>query len=215
MAHAAAMIVYGYAGSINVRKVLWACDELGLAYAREDWGGATRSLADPAFRALTPVGMVPVLDDDGVIVWESNTIVRYLAASRGRVDLVPEDPAERSRVERWMDWQGSDYNNTWRYAFQALVRRNPAFGDPEQIERSKAAFTVATGIVDGQLQETGAYIAGSRFTAADLAIGLAVQRWLAFPFAAGERPVLRAVLRYHAQLCERAGFVRHGRDGGP
>ena len=76
--------IYGYAGSINVRKVLWACEELDLPFAREDWGGKFRSTSDPTFRALNPVGMVPVIDDDGVVVWESNVIVRYLATSRGR-----------------------------------------------------------------------------------------------------------------------------------
>ena len=81
--------IYGYAASINVRKVLWMCQELGLSYEREDWGGNFRPTSDPRFRMLNPVGMVPVIDDDGRIIWESNVIVRYLAASRGRADLLP------------------------------------------------------------------------------------------------------------------------------
>ena len=91
--------IYGYAQSINVRKVLWACEELGLAFERQDWGGAFRSTSEPQFRALNPVGMVPVIDDDGEVVWESNVIVRYLATSRGRTDLLPTEPAPRARVE--------------------------------------------------------------------------------------------------------------------
>jgi hypothetical protein len=102
------------------------CEELGLPFEREDRGGGTRPSTGPELRALNPVGLVPVIDDDGVRVWESNVIVRYLAASRGRIDLLPEQPAARARVEQWMDWQASDLNNTWRVAFQGLVRGNPA-----------------------------------------------------------------------------------------
>ncbi len=93
-------------------------------------------LSDPHFKALNSAGMIPVIDDDGVVVWESNTIVRYLAASRGRTDLLPTQPAARAHVEQWMDWQGSDFNNSWRVAFQGLVRKNPAFQDRDAIEVS-------------------------------------------------------------------------------
>lgn len=115
--------IYGYAGSINVRKVLWACVELDLAFEPEDWGGSHRPISEPLFRALNPVAMVPVIDDAGTIVWESNAIIRYLAASRDRYDLLPGDPAARARVEMWMDWQVSDFNNSWRVAFQGWCKR--------------------------------------------------------------------------------------------
>jgi len=104
--------IYGRANSINVRKVLWTCAELALPFEREE--------RDP--RALNPVRMVPVIDDDGIIVWESNVIVRYLVTSRGHTDLAPTEPAARAHVEQWMDWQASDFNNSWRVPFQALVR---------------------------------------------------------------------------------------------
>lgn len=204
--------LYGYAGSINVRKVLWACEELGLAFEREDWGGPGRPTAEPAYRALNPVGLVPAIDDGGVVLWESNVIVRYLCASRGRQDLLPVDPAARARIESWMDWQASDFNNSWRGAFMGLVRRNPAFRDPAAIERSATAFNAMMAIVDGRLGETGAHIAGPAFTAADIAIGLSVHRWYSTPI---DRPRLTHVERYYAQLCERPGFRRYGRDGGP
>lgn len=204
--------IYGYAGSINVRKVLWMCEELELPCEREDWGGGFRSTSEPAFRALNPVGMVPVIDDGGTIVWESNVIVRYLAASRGRTDLAPADPAQRAHVEQWMDWQASDFNNSWRVAFQGLVRKNPAFQDPAAIESSVNLFSSLVGIVDAQLGRTGAYIAGERFTIADIAIGLSLHRWHSIPMT---RPHYRNVERYYELLLERRGFARHGRDGGP
>ena len=196
-----AVRIYGYAASINVRKVLWTCDEIGIPFTREDSAGARN-----------PVGLVPVLEDDGATVWESNTIVRYLAASRGRSDLLPDDPKERANVENWMDWQGSDLNNTWRYAFQALVRRNPDYQDPRAIAVSTRQFTAAMGIVDAQLRKTAAYVAGATFTVADVAIGLAVQRWFGLPC---DKPGYADVRRYYELLCERPAFARHGRDGGP
>ena len=203
--------IYGYAASINVRKVLWVCDELGLSFDREDWGGAFRPTSDPQFKALNSAGMVPVINDDGVIVWESNTIVRYLASSRGRTDLLPVQPAARAQVEQWMDWQGSDFNNSWRVAFQGLVRKNPAFQDPKAIEASLGQFSTMVGIVDAQLARTGAYIAGDGFTAADIAIGLSLRRWHSIPVT---RPRYPNVERYYEKLLMRSGFQRYGRDGG-
>ena len=102
--------IYGYAASINVRKVLWACEELDLEFEREDGGGA-----------LNPVGMVPVIDDAGIVIWESIVIVRYLATRQGRTDLLPADAPQRAHVEQWMDWQASDFNNSWRVAFQGFT----------------------------------------------------------------------------------------------
>jgi glutathione S-transferase len=204
--------IYGYAASINVRKVLWICEELALPFDREDWGGGFRATSEPGFRSLNPVGMVPVIDDSGTIVWESNVIVRYLAARHGRADLLPTDPVQRAHVEQWMDWQASDFNNSWRVPFQALVRKNPDFQDKTAIEKSAQLFSNMVGIVDAQLGRTGAYIAGEQFTVADIAIGLSIHRWHATPIA---RPTYVNVDRYHSRLLERSGFRRYGRDGGP
>jgi glutathione S-transferase len=204
--------IYGYAASINVRKVLWICEELALPFQREDWGSSFRSTSEPQFRALNPVGMVPVIDDDGVVVWESNVIVRYLATSRGRVDLAPSEPAARAHIEQWMDWQASDFNNSWRTPFQALVRRNPAFQDPAALQASIELLNGMVGIIDAQIGRTGAYIAGDGFTIADIVIGLSLHRWRAIPMA---RPHYANVERYYEQLLQRSGFAKYGRDGGP
>ena len=156
--------------------------------------------------------MIPVIDDGGVVIWESNTIVRYLAASRGRTDLLPAQPAARARVEQWMDWQGSDFNNSWRVPFQGLFRKNPAFQDRDAIEASLAQWHGMVGLIDAQLGRTGAYITGDTFTVADVAIGLSLRRWHSIPL---DRPRLENVERYYALLLTRSGFQRYGRDGGP
>lgn len=196
------LMIYGHATSINVRKVLWTCEELGLPFEREDRDT----------RALNPVRMVPVIDDGGVVVWESNVIVRYLATSRGRTDLAPSEPAARAHVEQWMDWQASDFNNSWRVPFQALVRHNPAFQDPAALEASIELLNRMIGIIDTQLGRTGACIAGEHFTLADIVIGLSLQRWRSIPMS---RPHYLNVERYYERLLQRVGFQRYGRDGGP
>jgi glutathione S-transferase len=206
------LMIYGYAESINVRKVLWMCEELDLPFDREDWAGKFRSTAEPEFRALNPVGLVPVIDDGGTIVWESNVILRYLAVSRGRDDLLPREPAQRAHVEQWMDWQASDFNNSWRIPFQALVRKNPQVQDPVSIEQAAKVFVRMVGIVDEQLARTDAYIAGPHFTLADIPMGLSLHRWRSTPIA---KPEYRNVDRYYEQLLARSGFRRYGRDGGP
>lgn len=204
--------IFGYAQSINVRKVLWTCAELDLSFEREDWGTPLRPTSEPSFLSLNPVGLVPVIDDDGVVVWESNTIVRYLAATRERSDLLPSDPRRRAHIEMWMDWQASDFNNSWRVAYQGLVRKNPDHQDAIAIERSVVNFSRMVAIVDAQLAKSGGYICGPDFTLADIPIGLSIHRWRSIP---AEKPRLANVDRYYERLCERPGFREHGRDAGP
>ena len=127
------MRILGKAGSINVRKVLWTASELGIPLEREDWGSGFRSTQEPEFLALNPNAMVPVLVDGDAVLWESNTISRYLATRYGDGRLLPADALARAKVEQWMDWQATELNNAWRYAFMGLVRGSPAHQDPVQI----------------------------------------------------------------------------------
>ena len=129
------MRILGKASSINVRKVLWTASELGIPFEREDWGSGFRSTQEPEFLALNPNAMVPVLVDGDVVLWESNTISRYLAARYGDGRLLPADALARAKVEQWMDWQATELNNAWRYAFMGLVRGSPAHQDPVQLAR--------------------------------------------------------------------------------
>ena len=204
--------VLGKASSINVRKVLWACDEMGIAYEREDWGDGFRSTRSPEFLALNPNGLVPVVVDDGLVLRESNTIVRYLATKHARVDLLPSSPGERAMVEMWMDWQATEFNTAWRYAFQALVRKNPAFNDKAQLAASIQSWTDHIAILDTHLAQTCAFVHGDSFTVADIPIGLSVNRWFMTPIA---RPAFPAVSDYYERLSQRQAFMTHGRNGTP
>lgn len=202
----------GKASSINVRKVLWACDEIGVPYEREDWGSGFRATDTPEFLRLNPNGLVPVVIIGDPVLWESNTVLRYLAASSGRTDLLPTDPAGRAKVEMWMDWQATEFNTSWRYAFQALVRQNPAFNDSREVANSIREWSRHVGILETQLQ-AGDYVAGDAFTLADIPIGLAVNRWFAAPIP--QRPAYPAVSAYYERLSARPAYVRHGRNGIP
>ncbi len=205
--------ILGKASSINVRKVLWTCREIGLDYAREDWGSGFASTRAPEFLAINPNGLVPVIEDANGTLWESNTICRYLAAEHGRSDLLPAVPRERALVEQWMDWQATELNGSWRYAFMALVRRDPGFQDPGQIAASERVWNANIAILERRLAATGAYAAGTAFTLADIVLGLSVNRWLMTPLA--NRPDVPAVAAYHARLSQRAGYLEHGCNGIP
>lgn len=206
------LTIYGRDSSINVRKVLWACDELGIAFRREDWGIGFRSTREPSFVAMNPNAMVPVIEDDGFVLWESNTILRYLA-NRQESALYPAAPQERARVDQWIDWQASDLNGAWSYAFMALVRKSPAHGDAALVAASVERWSGFMRTLEQQLQQTGAYVAGERFTLADIPVGLSVNRWFCTPLGHAELPPLPAVAAYYDRLSERAGFRAFGRNG--
>lgn len=204
--------ILGKASSINVRKVLWTCTELGIPFAREDWGSGFQPTDTPEFRALNPNALVPVIQDENGVLWESNTICRYLAARHARTDLLPAEPWPRAQVERWMDWQATDLNASWRDAFMGLVRRDPAFADPARIAAGAARWNGMMEILDRQLAATGGFVAGPEFTLADIVIGLSVNRWLMTPIA---RPPLRGVAAFVRRLEERPGWHAHGANGTP
>ena len=193
--------ILGKASSINVRKVLWLCDEIGLPYERRDEGPEL---------AKNPNGLVPVIVDGDFVLWESHTILRYLAGRYGGAALLPHELRRRAEVEQWIDWQATDLNSSWRYAFMALVRRDPAFDDLRQIAASTATWNRMMSILDARLTATQAFVAGAGFTLADIPLGLSVNRWLMTPL---EHPALPAVLGYYERLSTQPAFLKHGRNG--
>jgi glutathione S-transferase len=204
--------ILGRASSINVRKVLWTCREIGIAYRREDFGAGFAPTDTPEFLAMNPNGLVPVIEDEEGVLWESNTICRYLAAKHGRTDLLPIGAHARAGVEQWMDWGATDLNTAWRNAFIGLIWRDPAFQDAAQIAASIVKWNATMGILERRLAATGAFVAGNTFTLADVVLGLAVNRWLITPI---ERPDYPAVAAYYDRLKERPGFREHGCNGLP
>jgi glutathione S-transferase len=202
----------GKASSINVRKVLWLAEELGLEVAHEEWGSGFRSTQAPEFLALNPNATVPVIRDGEHVLWESNAICRYLAGREQRVDLLPAAPVARSLIEQWMDWQTTELNNSWRYAFMALVRLSPTHTDAKMLATSVGEWHRHMQLLDRQLAKTKAYACGPDFTLADIVLGLSTNRWFTTPM---ERPELTAVAAYFDRLSQRPAFLRHDRNGLP
>ena len=184
-----------------MRKVLWTCEEIGIANVQSDDGPEL---------AANPNGLVPVIVDGDFVLWESNSIIRYLANKFATYALLPTQPQRRAEVDRWIDWQATELNGAWRYAFSAIVRKNPAFADLGQVEVSKRQWTRMMAILDGQLARTGGYVAGNAFTLADIPIGLSVNRWFMTPMERGPFPAVDA---YCERLARRPAFLKHGRNG--
>jgi len=195
------MRLLGRPTSINVRKVIWTAAEAGLALSREDDWADSRDVRTPAFQALNPNALVPVLVTDEGALWESNSICRYLAALAPDRLLLPAAPFSRAQTEKWMDWQQTELNTAWRAAFMGLVRRHPDFRDDGQaISQSASRWNGLMLILDRVLEDGGPYVAGADFTLADIVLGLSHQRWLLTPI---NRPPAPALAAWRARLMAR------------
>jgi glutathione S-transferase len=195
--------IWGRANSVNVQKVLWCCDELGVAFERIDAGGEFGVVNDPAYRKLNPNGLVPAIEDAGFVLWESNAIVRYLAAKHGK--LWPQDPARRADADRWMDWQLGALWPALRPLFWGLVRTPPEKRDLNAIEAARLQSAELFQILDGALAGSE-FAAGAEFSVGDIALGVAAQRWMALPIERSSLPNLEA---WYFRLCERPAFQKN------
>ncbi len=190
--------ILGRTASINVRKVLWTCAELDLPFEHVE--------SDPQLLARNPNALVPVIQDGDFVMWESNAICRYLAARQPRATLLPDDPRQRGHVDQWMDWQATELNDAWRYAFLALVRRSSEHTDPAAIAASVANWNRHIGMLDEHFRQGGQFVTGEFFSLADVVLGLSVHRWFHSPI---DRPQLDAVRGYYQRLSVRPAFRAH------
>lgn len=199
------MKIWGRHTSINVQKVLWTCAELGVAHERVDVGGPFGGLDTPEYLRLNPNGRIPVIEDDGFVLWESNAIVRYLAATRGAGVLCPASPRERADAERWMDWQLCHVLPGMVTLFFGLVRKAPEHSDPSLLEAAKKRTEQAWRILDAHLAGR-AHVLGERFGMADIPLGTFAYRWLALPL---ERPQLAHLEAWYERLTRRPAYREH------
>jgi glutathione S-transferase len=196
------VIVWGNADSVNVQKVLWCCEEIGIAYQRIDAGRHFGVIDTPRFRALNPNGLVPTIEDDGYVVWESNTIVRYLAAKYASGTLWPTDAKDRAQSDRWMDWAASTLWPALLPLFRAFMRTPEAERDPRVVASARQESLDALTILDAQLASMD-YVGGETLTMGDIAAGCAVWRWMALPV---ERPALPRLERWFDRLAARPAY---------
>ena len=196
--------ILGRDDSINVRKVLWCCEELGLAFEREDFGGQFGKTGTPEYRSLNPNGLVPTILDGDLAIWESNTILRYLAAKYGGGPLYGGDPGRRSQIEQWMDWQLSVVAPPMTAVFINLIRLPEDQRDMGAVEKNRDLLARAMTLLDGELGD-GPHMLGRDFTLADIPLGVVANRWFELPIG---RETLNNLARYYGTLRERAGYAR-------
>jgi len=204
----ATLTLYGRTSSSNVQKVLWLFQELGLQYKRIDAGRSyPLNSTNPEYLALNPNGLVPTLDDNGFILWESNAILRYVANAYAPDSAIyPRDNHQRALVEQWIEW-GTPVMSTIGNIFKGLIRTPPEQRDMKQINDGVASVNKSLKIWDAALTKSGTpYIVGSNLTIADIALGAGMYRWYNLQI---ERLDLPHVEQWYKRLLEKEGFKAH------
>lgn len=196
--------IWGRNNSVNVKKVLWAADELGVKYERVDAGMQFGIVDTPEYKKLNPNSLVPTIEDDGLILWESHSIVRYLAAQYGAGTLWPTDPRARAGGDRWMDWAFT-FQVNFRQVFWGLVRTAPEKRDLKAIEDARKKSAELLAIPDAALASQP-YLGGRNFSMGDIPLGCHVQLWMRLPIERPRHPNLSA---WFERLCERPAFKKH------
>jgi len=197
--------IWGRRDAFNVQKVMWLIGELGLEHERIDAGGPFGGLDTPEFRAMNPHGRIPVIDDDGTVVWESHSIVRYLSAKYGRGSFWREDPAERSRSDRWMDWMLATLQRDFMDLFRGFYRTPEAQRDLKMIQQLIAQCADHYRLLDRHLA-VQPFLAGDRLTMGDIPAGTSLYRYFELEI---ERPALPHVSAWYERLRERAPYRQH------
>jgi len=199
------LTIWGRANSINVQKVLWCCTELDIEFERIDAGLTYGVVTTPGYMALNPNSLVPTINDDGYILWESNVIVRYLAAKHGPGSLYPDDLQTRFLCEKWMEWQTSTLWMPLRTVFQGLIRTPPEKRDEKAIAAAQAVAETNFGILDRHLAGRE-FLEADRLTVADIPAGATAYRWFAL---GNSREAYPHVARWYDGLVARPGFSKY------
>jgi glutathione S-transferase len=194
--------IWGRMSSINVRKVVLAAQWMGLDFKRTDAGLRYGINKTPAYLRMNPNGQIPVLQDGGFTLWESNAIVRYLCAKHSMGNLYPSDLQQRFDAERWMDWQQATMNNVGRAAFVEWIRTPGPQPDVAVIAKSVAATEPQLAILDAQLAQR-TFMAGDVMTMADFPIACEMHRWWGLPpqHPALPRSAYPHLSRWYAGIC--------------
>jgi len=194
--------IWGRVNSVNVKKVIWCVEELGLPYERIDAGMEHGVVGTPEYQRMNPNARVPTIDDDGFVLWESQAIVRYLCLKHSLGTLCPTDIQKRADADRWMDWNTAHLAGPFREVFWGMVRTAPEKRDLAFIEKNRVVTAKALDIPEKVLG-TQPFIAGDRLTMGDFPLGTYVHLWMSMPI---ERPAHPNLVAYHKRLLERPAF---------
>ena len=194
--------VWGRATSINVQKVMWAVGEMGIAHERIDVGGRFGGLDTPAYLAMNPNARIPTIEDDGVAVWESNAIIRYLAARYDKGGLWAREPGAQAQADAWMDWMQTTLAADFYGVFWAVVRTPAARQDRTAIKDLTERLTGSYALLDRQLAARP-YLVGDRFSLADITVGVTLYRYFEMEI---DRPALSNLQGWYERLKARPAF---------
>jgi len=194
--------LWGRATSMNVQKVVWTLEEIGLPYERIDVGGRHGGLDTPAYKTLNPNQRIPTVEDDGAVVWESNAVVRYVAARYSEGGLWDRDPGKRAEADQWMDWMQTTLGPDFFAVFAAVVRTPPQKQDKAAIQGHVKALGERYGVLDRQL-EGRAFLLGDKLSMADLINGATLYRYYEMEI---ERPALPRLAAWYERLKERPAY---------
>lgn len=199
--------VWGRATSANVQIVMWALAEIGLECERIDAGGRFGGLDTPEFRAMNPNGLVPVLRDDDIHLWESAAIVRYLGARYGDEAFWPTDPLKRATLDKWAEWIKTTFGPALLTdIFWPLIRTRESERDPARIKAAEERMKPLAKMLDERLADGAPYLGGEQPCFADIIVGTPLYRYFTLPFDRAETPHLEA---YYRRLTGRPAYAQH------
>ncbi|MGD0679534.1 MAG: glutathione S-transferase family protein [Polyangiaceae bacterium] len=196
--------LWGHPKSINVTKVLWALDEIGVEYERIDAGGPFGRVKEADYLTLNPNGLVPTLEDGRTVIWESNAILRYLGGRYGKAPFWPDDLGVRARSDSWIEWNSSTFWPAVQPLQVQLIRTAEDKRDPSVILAARRKLESSLQILDRELAKNP-FVAGTELTFGDLPLAAVAQRWFNLPI---ERPNAKSVETWYHRVKEREGFKR-------
>lgn len=196
--------IWGRRNSSNVRKVIWCAEEIGLPYESIEVGGSFGGTQSAEYQAMNPNGLVPVIEDHGLTVWESNAIVRYLSARYALGTLYLEDPVARVQGEKWMDWSTSRMAPLYSELIWGVMRTAPADRDEARINAALVKAGDLLKMADAALAQQP-WLSGEHFAIGDIPLGSLVYAWFEMPI---QRPDLPHLAAWYARLRERPAYQR-------
>lgn len=196
--------IWGRRNSSNVRKVLWCAEEIGLPYESIEVGGSHGGTQTPEYLAMNPNSLVPVIEDHGLPLWESNAIVRYLSARYALGTLYAEDPMQRAQAEKWMDWSTSRMAPIYSDLIWGIMRTAPADRDEARINAAIVRAGDYLAMADATLSRQP-WLSGEAFAMGDIPLGSLIYAWFELPI---QRPELSHLADWYARLRERPAYQR-------
>ena len=199
------LTIWGRRNSMNVQKITWLVNELGLAYQRHDVGGSFGKVSTEEYKQMNPNARIPTLEEEGFILWESNAIVRYLASKHSHGSLCPANPATRALADQWMDWMQTTLGPDLFFVFQAMIRTPAAERDPDAVEKAAQKLGNSYRVLDQHLASRN-YVAGAAFSMGDIPLGATCYRYFNMNIS---RPPLPHVIAWYERLQERPAYREH------